>query len=145
MCRTEMEPINDLPPASEEDFTDDEDEDEDEEELEISRADLDTLLRSLGGIGITAVMGQRLFYEDEPTGITEMDLNNICMANGARTLSSREWELLIANQMQVTISEGGERTVLSALTGLLAVQEKAVVKIQKICRAALIQRNLRAA
>jgi len=142
MCRTEMEPINDLPHESEEE---DEDEDEeDEEELEISRADLDTLLRSLGGIGITAAMGQRLFYEDEPTGITEMEFNNLCMANGARIISSYEWELLTTNQMQVMIGEGGERTVLSALAGLQDMQQ-AVVKIQKVWRAALIRRSLRAA
>ena len=127
-CRKAMDKIEDLPReftyVEEEDEDDDEDEDEDEDEddeddedeeedeLQISRADLDTLLRSLGGIGITAVMGQRLFYEDEPTGLTETDIQNICMANGARIMSSDEWELLLAkNEMQVTIDESGERTV----------------------------------
>jgi hypothetical protein len=144
MCRKEMEPIDDLPPASEqsgdEDDEDEEDEDEDEEELEITRAELDALLRSLGGIGITAAMGQRLFYEDEPTGITEVEFNNICMANGARIISSHEWELLLnKSTMQVTVNEDGERIVLSGAELL------AVVKIQKVWRGALIRRSLRAA
>lgn len=155
MCRKEMEPIDDLPPSeyheegSDDDDEDDEDdEDEEEDELEISRADLDTLLRSLGGIGITAAMGQRLFYEDEPAGLTEVEFNTICMANGARIPSSQEWwELLGKNEMRVTVSESGERIVLSAgaLTGQLAVEAEAAVKIQKVWRGALTRRSLRAA
>jgi len=149
MCRKEMEPIDDLPPSEyHEDGSDDDDEDDEEDELEISRADLDILLRSLGGIGVTTSMAERLFYEDEPACLTEVEFNTICMGNGARIIGSPEWELLLTkNEMQVTVGESGERIVLSAgaLTGLLAVEAEAAVKIQKVWRGALTRRSLRAA
>jgi len=152
MCRKVMEPIDDLPPSEyhEEgsDDDDEDDEDDEEDELEISRADLDILLRSLGGIGVTTSMAERLFYEDEPACLTEVEFNTICMGNGARIIGSPEWELLLTkNEMQVTVGESGERIVLSAgaLTGLLAVEAEAAVKIQKVWRGALTRRSLRAA
>ena len=150
MCRKEMEPIDDLPPSEyhEEEGSDDDDEEyeDEEDELEISRPDLDTLLRSLGGTGVTTSMAERLFYEDEPTCLTETEFHSICMGNGARIMSSHEWwELLGKNEMQVTVNESGERIVLSAgaLTGQLAVEAEAAVKIQKIWRGALTRRSLR--
>lgn len=116
MCRKEMEPIDDLPPSEyhEEEASDyDEDDEDEEDELEISRPDLDTLLRSLGGIGLTTSMTDRLFYLDEPTCLTEGEFNNICMGNGARVVSSHEWwELLGKNEMQITIHENNEREVV---------------------------------
>jgi hypothetical protein len=151
MCRKEMEPIDDLPPSEyhEEESEDDDEEYEDEEdELEISRPDLDALLRSLGGTGVTTSMAERLFYEDEPTCLTEVEFNNICMGNGARIISSPEWELLLTkNEMQVTVGESGERIVLSAgaLTGQLAVEAEAAVKIQKVWRGTLTRHRLECA
>ena len=132
MCRKEMMPIEDLPPANDGEIDDESDEDEDvdedeDEELEISRADLDALMRSLGGIGITETMVERLFPDESSTLLIHTEFNNLCMGNGARVVDDIEWHTLCTKSdtltLQITIHENNEREVVINHVKVAATQQ----------------------
>ena len=95
-CRKEMGPKEDLPTPLQEDSDDDSDDDSEESEedlyLEISRANLHTLLRSLGGTGVTEVFATRFFPDGvDTTSLMHIEFNMMCMGNGARDVIWAEW------------------------------------------------------
>ena len=113
-CRKVMGAIEDLPytegdieDEEDSDDSDDDEEDEDEEdEVEFNREQLDTFLRNHGGFGITDAMAESIC----PTSaaFTHSELRILCMGNGARQLSDREWGTLLYPQLQVnTLLENG--------------------------------------
>ena len=102
MCRKEMSEIEDLAPIGEEDeeeSEDEEDEEEDEEEqiMLFMREELDQLLRSLGGVGVTATMDFFQGFPEEQhlepvATLTRIDIDLICAGNGASMISDEEWD-----------------------------------------------------
>jgi hypothetical protein len=106
MCRKEMSEIEDLAPIGEEeseeeddDEEDDEDdeEDEDEQAMLFLREELDELLRSLGGVGVTATMDFFQGFPEEEhlepvATLTRTDIDLICAGNGASMISDEEWD-----------------------------------------------------
>jgi hypothetical protein len=91
-----MGPKEDLPTPLQEDSDDDSDDDSEESEedlyLEISRANLHTLLRSLGGTGVTEVFATRFFPDGvDTTSLMHIEFNMMCMGNGARDVIWAEW------------------------------------------------------
>jgi len=125
MCRKEMSELEDLAPiADEEDEMDEEDEEDEEEEDEDAsmsdeatmffvRDELDELLRSLGGVGVTATMGFfQSFPEDEELApvatLSRTEIDFICAGNGASIISDEEWNRRYLAQRQRLDEEDGE-------------------------------------
>lgn len=95
-CRKEMGPKEDIPipveEGSEEDSDDDSEESEEDLYLEISRADLHSLLCSLGGTGVTEAFATRFFPPGEDTTtLPHIEFNMMCLGNGARDVIWAEW------------------------------------------------------
>ena len=117
MCRKEMSELEDLAPIAEEeeDEMDEEEEDEEDEDEDASMSDeptmfflrdeLDQLLRSLGGVGVTPTMGFfQSFPEDEELApvatLTRTEVDFLCAGNGAAMISDEEWDRRYLEQRQ---------------------------------------------
>jgi len=116
LCRNEVSELEDLAPISEDEEEEMDEEDEEEEEDEddamdegatmfFLRGELDELLRSLGGVGVTPTMGFfQSFPDDEglqPVAtLTRTDIDFLCAGNGASMMSDEEWERRYLAQRQ---------------------------------------------
>lgn len=135
-CRKEMGPKEDIPTPLEEDLDEDSDDDsedsEDSEEdlyLEISRADLHSLLCSLGGTGVTEVFATRFFPDGvDTTSLLHIDFNMMCLGNGARDVIWAEW---------LNICERFDPVVR------LQKESEAALKIQRLWRGWAVQQRQR--
>ena len=68
-------------------------EEDEQTTLGLTRRDLDVLLKSHGGVGVTNTM--HFFNGEGPNGITGLtrgDLDLLCAGNGANLISNMEWE-----------------------------------------------------
>jgi hypothetical protein len=124
LCRKEMGEKDDLARISVEDEDDEdedeEDDDEDDDEtyeaedeedysavMMFSRNDLNTLLISLGGAGMTASMSSifhasltpSLHGEEHVTWLDLSQFRDICIGNGARHVATVEWQSIVEEQV----------------------------------------------
>ena len=99
-CRKEMSALEDVPQSTEAEDEDEDDSDDDEEDnVEFSCPDLDVLMRARGGQGMSEAMAAVL-HQDGICFSSSSGLNLFLIGNGARPLTTEEWEDLLDGEYE---------------------------------------------
>lgn len=119
MCRKEAVEMEDCAPEAEEE---DESDDEDEEDfhgggvIRISRAGLEFILRTAGGVGVTAgVEAEIQFDEFNEVVIERSELGRILQEQGGNPLSDAQWTLLTSVYPPAEYNDDDDEVVAGAI------------------------------